>query len=76
MAAAAKTLKEAEGGQALSEEMVAFADHLAELLAEEFVRAMKEESDEGSGLCEVLERESAGAEHRRSDPGVPGVREA
>jgi len=47
------------GSGELSDGMIAFADHLAELLAAEFVRAMKEESDAGGGVCEVLERESA-----------------
>jgi hypothetical protein len=40
------------------------------------VRALKEDGDAGGGVCEVLEREPAGAEHRGLDPGVPGVREA
>jgi hypothetical protein len=44
-----------EPTEVLSSEMIEFADHLAELLAEEFVRAMKEASDEGGGLRKVLE---------------------
>lgn len=47
------------GEKALSPEMIAFADHLAELLAEEFVRAMKEGQDEGSSVRSILEREPA-----------------
>lgn len=49
---------------ALSPEMVAFADHLAELLAAEFAAAMKEGADASSDLRPVLERESEGTEHR------------
>ena len=60
---AAANAKKPESDGALSEEMIAFVDHLAELLAEEFVRAMKEDDDAGGGVCEVLEREPAGAEH-------------
>src|SRR5258706_6285021 len=59
-----------EATEVLSSEMIDFVDHLAELLAEEFVRATKEASDEGSGVREGLERESAGAEHRGSDPSL------
>jgi hypothetical protein len=58
MGEAARKLEEIEA-QALSPEMIAFADHLAELLAEEFVRAMKENDDEGSSVRSVLKRESA-----------------
>jgi hypothetical protein len=61
--ATAEKLREGEVERALSPEMIEFADHLAELLAAEFVRAMKEQGDEGGGVCEVLEREPAGAEH-------------
>jgi hypothetical protein len=67
---------EAADESALSPEMVAFADHLAELLAAEFAAAMKEGADASSDLRPVLERESEGAEHRRSDPRVPRVRGA
>jgi len=34
---------------------MAFVDHLAQLLADEFAAALKEERDEGSGVREVLE---------------------
>ncbi|MBK8998853.1 MAG: hypothetical protein IPM35_24285 [Myxococcales bacterium] len=73
---AAANAKKPESDGALSEEMIAFVDHLAELLAAEFVRAMKEDDDAGGGVREVLEREPAGAKHRGPDPGLPGVREA
>jgi len=63
MSAATKIRTEA-AEEAISQEMLEFADHLAELLAEEFVRAMKEDSDASGGVCKVLERESAGTEHR------------
>jgi len=74
---AVKMLSERESaasGAALSAEMLQFVDHLAELLAEEYAAALKEERDASGGLCEVLEREPTGAEHRRSDPGVPRLR--
>jgi hypothetical protein len=69
---AAKFLRDGETAPGvLSEDMVQFVDHLAELLAEEFAAALKkEEANAGSDLCAVLEREPARAEHRRSDPGV------
>jgi len=44
-----------ESTEVLSSEMVDFADHLAELLAEEFVRAMKEASDESCRVRQVFE---------------------
>jgi hypothetical protein len=50
--------------------MMQFIDHLAELLAEEFAAALREERDASGGVCEVLERAATGAEHRRSDPGL------
>jgi hypothetical protein len=73
---AAAVAKKPESDGALSEEMIAFVDHLAELLAAEFVRAMKEDDDAGGGVREVLEREPAGAEHRGPDPGLQGIRGA
>lgn len=63
MGAPARAVKIPERYDALSDEMIEFADHLAELLAAEFVRAMKEGDNEGGGVCEVFEREPAGAEH-------------
>ena len=48
---------------AISDEMMQFIDHVAELLAGEFVAALKEEGDAGSGICEILEREPTRAEH-------------
>jgi hypothetical protein len=69
---AAKSLRGNETAPGvLSEDMIQFVDHLAELLAEEFAAALKkEEGNAGSDLCAVLEREPAGTEHRRSDPGL------
>ena len=52
-----------EKGGPLSDEMMQFVDHLAELLAEEFAAALKEERDASSRVCQVLEREPARAEH-------------
>lgn len=46
MGAAARKLEEIEANT-LSPEMIEFADHLAELLAEEFVLALKEDGHEG-----------------------------
>ena len=63
MGAAAKRREEGAQVAALSAEMIEFADHLAELLAAEFVRAMKEGDDAGGGVCQVFEREPAGTEH-------------
>ena len=54
MGAAAK-LREGEGAGPISEEMLQFIDHLAELLAEEYAAALKEERDAGSSVCAVLE---------------------
>ena len=62
MGAAAK-LREGEGASPISEEMLQFIDHLAELLAEEYAAALKEERDASSSVCAVLEREPARAEH-------------
>jgi hypothetical protein len=70
MGAAAKIVDESERTGPLSQEMMEFVDHLAQLLAEEFAAAWKEGRDAGSGVCEVLERAAAGTEHRRSDPGL------
>ncbi|MBK6515657.1 MAG: hypothetical protein IPG04_16530 [Polyangiaceae bacterium] len=65
---------DADGRGPLSAEMVDFVDHLvdhlAELLAAEFAASMKGGRDAGGGVCEVLEREPTGTEHRRSDPGL------
>lgn len=72
MGASAKVVREAENGGPLSEAMNQFVDHLAELLAEEFAAALKEERDAGSDLREVLEREPTRAEHRGSDPSLSG----
>jgi hypothetical protein len=62
MGAAAK-LREGEGASLISDEMLQFIDHLAELLAEEYAAALKEERDAGSSVCAVLEREPTRAEH-------------
>jgi len=43
---------------------MAFVDHLAELLAEQDVAALKEERDEGGDLREVLERQPARTKYR------------
>jgi hypothetical protein len=56
-------LQEGEGASRLSDEMLEFIDHLAELLAEEYAAALKEERDASSSVCAVLEREPARAEH-------------
>jgi len=71
MGAAAKVLN-GEGARdgALSDEMMQFVDHVAELLAEEFVAALKEEGDAGSGVRAVLEREPTRAEHRGPGSGL------
>jgi len=61
--AAARLLKEGEGAGLLSEEMLQFIDHLADLLAEEYAAVLKEERDASSSVCAVLEREPARAEH-------------
>ena len=63
VSAVRKLVEPFESREVLSDEMMAFADHLAELLAAEFVRAIREGNDESSGVREVLERESEGAEH-------------
>jgi hypothetical protein len=68
MGAAAKSTTASETSGVLSDEMIEFVDHLAELLAEEFAAALKEERDASSGVCEVLEREPARTEHRGSGP--------
>jgi hypothetical protein len=60
---AAARLREGEGATLISDEMLQFIDHLAELLAEEYAAALKEERDAGSSVCTVLEREPARAEH-------------
>lgn len=64
-----------KNGSALSDEMIRFVDHLADLLAEEFAAALKEERDARSGIRQVLEREPTGAKHRGSHSGLPAVRE-
>jgi len=76
MGAAAKVRDEVDTTSPLSDEMLQFVDHLADLLAAEFAAAMKEERDAGSDLREVLQREPKGTEHRRSDPCVSPVRDA
>ena len=63
MGAAAKVLEREESASSISEGMLQFIDHLAELLAEEYAAALREERDAGSSVCAVLERESARAEH-------------
>jgi hypothetical protein len=63
MGAALKTKSEQVSAELLSESMLQFVDHLAELLADEFAMAMKEESYASSSVCAVLEREPKGAEH-------------
>jgi hypothetical protein len=68
--AALKLSSKAQGDAALSDEMLQFVDHLAELLAEEFAAALKEQRDASSGVREVLEREPEATEHRRSGPGL------
>ena len=55
MGAAPMTAKESEAPGPPSEEMLQFVNHLAEILAEEFAAALKEERDAGSRVCEVLE---------------------
>jgi hypothetical protein len=61
--AAAKALHSGEDTNLLSDEMLQFIDHLAELLAEEYAAALKEERDASSRICAVLEREPARAKH-------------
>ena len=70
MGAASKLTAEHTNKGPLSDEMIEFVDHLAELLAEEFAAVLKEERDASSGVREVLEREPTRAEHRGSDPGL------
>ena len=50
MGAAARVRDNGERARGLSEEMLKFAEHLSELLAEEFAAALKEERDAGSDL--------------------------
>jgi hypothetical protein len=69
--AAAKTLRAGDDASPLSAEMLDFIDHLADLLAEEYAAALKEERDASSSLREVLEREPTRAEHRGSGSGLP-----
>ena len=44
-------------------ELLDFAEHLADLLAEDCAQRMKEKADAGGSVCEVLEREPTGTEH-------------
>jgi hypothetical protein len=60
---AAARVREGEGASLISDEMLQFIDHLAELLAEEYAAALKEERDAGSSVCAILEREPARTEH-------------
>lgn len=51
------SVQKTEADSAVSEELFALVHHLADILAEEFVLAMKEEegqSDASSSVCEVL----------------------
>jgi hypothetical protein len=56
-------VQQGDGASLLSEDMLQFIDHLADLLAEEYAAALKEERDAGSSVCAVLEREPTRAEH-------------
>ena len=52
-----------------SPEELAIIDHIGKILAEEYVKLLgteqtEKEQNEGSDLCEVLEREPERAEHR------------
>jgi hypothetical protein len=60
---AAARLREGERASLISDEMQQFIEHLAELLAEEYAAALKEERDASSSVCAVLEREPARTEH-------------
>jgi hypothetical protein len=53
-----------QGLDSVSPEMLDFAGHLADLLAEDYARRMKETADEGSSVRTVLEREPTGTEHQ------------
>ena len=53
-----------QGLELVSPELLDFAEHLADLLAEDCAQRMKEKADAGSSVCEVLEREPTGTEHR------------
>ena len=64
---------EIQGLAPVSPELLEFAEHLAELLAEDYSRRMKESSDASSSVCAVLEREPTGTEHRGSDPSLQDV---
>ena len=50
MGAAARVLEQEESASSISEEMLQFIDHLAELLAEEYASALREERNAGSGV--------------------------
>jgi hypothetical protein len=63
MGAVAKPIGGNSAASPLTDEMVRFIDHLAELLAEEFAAALKEERDASSDLRPVLEREPTRTEH-------------
>ena len=65
---------EIQGLAPVSPELLEFAEHLAELLAEDYSRRLKESSDASGSVCTVLEREPTGAEHRGSGPGLQEVR--
>lgn len=61
MGARAKEVEQEAG--LLSEGVLQFLDHVADLLAEEYAAALKEERDASSDLREVLEREPTRTEH-------------
>ena len=54
---------EIQGLAPVSPELLEFAEHVSDLLAEDYSRRMKVSSDASSSVCAVLKREPTGTEH-------------